>query len=95
MEFATWAYMSTAAGAVVATATITQFIKGISFIDKIPTRIVSWVIALIILVAANIVTGTTAVSEYALCLFNAILVSLAANGAYDNLNSERNTHLMS
>ncbi len=41
-----------------ATTLITQLIKGIGFIDRIPTRIVAYVIALIVLLITNAVTGT-------------------------------------
>ena len=40
-EFFTWAVLLTYAGATLATSLITQLIKGLGFIDKIPTRITS------------------------------------------------------
>lgn len=85
-DFVTWSYLATSAGAIVMTTLITQFIKGIGFIDKIPTRITSWVVALIILVAAFAFTGVTGIGNYALCIFNAVVVSLASNGTHDALN---------
>ena len=46
-EFFTWAVLLTYAGATLATSLITQLIKGLGFIDKIPTRITSYAIALV------------------------------------------------
>ena len=89
-DFFTWAYLATYAGSTFATAIITQFIKGVGFIDKIPTRFVSYIIAVIILVVASACTGVTEISKYALCLINAVLVSLAANGAFDLINTAKN-----
>lgn len=85
-EFVTWAYLGTMAGATAFTMLVTQFIKGIGFIDRIPTRIVSYVVALVTLVAAFGFTGVTGVSNYALCVVNALIVALASNGGYDVLN---------
>ena len=53
------------------------------FIDKIPTRITSYAIALVVLLAATFFTGGLTLEAGALCVINAVVVSLAANGAYD------------
>ena len=50
-EFFTWASLGTYAGAVLATTIITQLLKGIAIFDKLPTRIFSYVIAVIVLLA--------------------------------------------
>ena len=73
----------TYAGATLATSLITQLIKGLGFIDKIPTRITSYAIALVVLLAATFFTGGLTLEAGALCVINAVVVSLAANGAYD------------
>ena len=82
-EFFTWTTLATYAGATLATSLITQLIKGVGFIDKIPTRITSYAIALVVLLAATFFTGGLTLEAGALCVINAVVVSLAANGAYD------------
>ena len=82
-EFFTWTTLATYAGATLATSLITQLIKGLGFIDKIPTRITSYAIALVVLMAATFFTGGLTLEAGALCVINAVVVSLAANGAYD------------
>ena len=82
-EFFTWTTLATYAGATAAVGLITQLFKGLGFIDKIPTRITSYAIALVVLVAASFFTGGLTLEAGALCVINAVVVSLAANGAYD------------
>jgi len=82
-EFFTWAALGTYAGAMLATTLITQLLKGVGFIDRIPTRIVSYVIALVVLIAANAASGTLDWASAGLSVFNAVVVALAANGAFD------------
>ena len=82
-EFFTWTTLATYAGATLATSLITQLIKGLGFIDKIPTRITSYAIALVVLLASTFFTGGLTLEAGALCVINSVVVSLAANGAYD------------
>ena len=82
-EFFTWAILATYAGATLATTLVTQLLKGIGFIDRIPTRIFSYAVALILLIAATFFTGGLTWDAAALCVVNAVVVSLAANGAFD------------
>lgn len=84
-EFFTWASLGTYAGAVLATTIITQLLKGISVFDKLPTRIFSYIVAALVLLAATIFGGEINISAIALCFVNAAVVSLAANGAFDAL----------
>lgn len=86
-DFVTWGSLATVSGAIAFTALVTQFVKGIKFIDRISTRFVSYAIALIILLAAYGFTGVTGVGNYALCLLNALVVALGSNGAYDAIHS--------
>lgn len=88
-EFFTWAVLLTYAGATLATSLVTQLIKGVGFIGKIPTRLTSYVIALVVLVAATFFTGGLTLEAGALCVINAAVVSLAANGAYDAIARDR------
>ena len=46
-EFFTWSALGTYAGATLAVTLITQLVKGIGWIERIPTRITSYVVALI------------------------------------------------
>lgn len=86
-EFFTWAALATYAGALAATLGITQLTKGIGIIAKIPTRIYSWIIAVIVLIAANYFMGTLNADMIGLCIINAVIVSLAASGGYDAIAS--------
>ena len=81
-DFFTWAILATYAGATLATTLVTQLLKGIGFIDRIPTRIFSYVVALIILLMATFFTGALTWNTAALCVVNAAVVSLASNGAF-------------
>lgn len=88
-DFFTWTTLLTYAGATLATSLDTQLLKGISFIDRIPTRIFSYAVALILLIAATAFTDALTVQAAALCMVNAVVVSLAANGAFDAVNTNK------
>ena len=82
-EFFTWAILITFAGATAATSLVTQFIKGLGVLSKVPTQLVSYVVALIILLAATAATGAAhGWADWAIVPLNAIIVTMAANGAY-------------
>ena len=80
----TWEYLATIAGATVATLLIVQLLKlPLDKVWKIPTRIVVYVIALIILLLATLFTGSLTVQSGVLTAVNAVIVALAAMGAYE------------
>lgn len=80
----TWEYLATIAGATVATLLIVQLLKlPLDKVWKIPTRIVVYVIALIILLLATLFTGGLTVQSGVLTAVNAVIVALAAMGAYE------------
>lgn len=79
----TWNILATYAGAVLATALVTQMLKNIPGIQKLPTRVFSYIVAFIILILAAIFTDTLSLSTVLLTLLNAALVSFASNGAFD------------
>lgn len=82
-EFFTWQILATYGGAVLFVTLITQLFKGVVPAGA-PTRFVSYLAALLVLIAAGVFTGAaTTVADIALCFINALVVSLAANGAYD------------
>lgn len=82
-DFFTWSLLGSYSGAILAVTLITQFVKGIGFIDKIPTRFTSWIVAVVVLILAQLFTAELTVSSAVLTLLNAVVVSLAANGTYD------------
>lgn len=86
-EFFTWAMLGTYAGALIATTLITQLIKEWGFVQKVPTRLTSYVVALVVLLAAAAFNDKLTVPDGLLCLFNAVVVSLAANGSFDALKN--------
>lgn len=81
-EFFTWQGLGTYTGATVFTALVTQMTKGIPLIDRIPTRLWCYIVALVTLTAATLVTLGWDISAMALNAANAVVVSLAAQGGY-------------
>ena len=82
MEFFDWSLLGSYAGAALAVAVLTQITKGIPGIVRIPTQLWSYVLALVTLLLALIFGPGFSASGAMLALFNAALVSLAANGGY-------------
>ena len=80
----TWESLATIAGATLATLLFVQLLKlPLDKVWKIPTRIVVYVIALIILLLATLFTGSLTVESGVLTAVNAMIVALAAMGAYE------------
>ena len=88
-EFFTWTMLATYAGATLATTLITQLIKGVSFLKDVPTRVTAYAVALVVLVVATIFAGEVTVSSIGLCVVNAVVVALAANGGYDAVSGKK------
>ena len=82
MEFFDWSLLGSYAGAALAVAVLTLITKGIPGIVRIPTQLWSYVLALVTLLLALIFGPGFSASGAVLALFNAALVSLAANGGY-------------
>ena len=75
-EFVTWEALGGYAGAV-------QFLKGTP-LGKWSSQLVAYVIAVVLLIGAEIFGGQpVTVQGVTLCLLNAVIVALAANGMYD------------
>lgn len=89
-EFFTWEAMGTLSGAMFAVAIITQIIKNLPGVSRIPTQLVSYVLALVVLIAAHAFTDGLTASVAALAAVNAAVVSLAANGGYAALKRLQN-----
>ena len=82
--FFDWASIGTFSGAVAATVFVVQLLKlPLDKVWKIPTRLVAYLVALAILVAAKVFGGGITWEGLALCLINAVLVSLSAMAAYE------------
>lgn len=80
-EFTTWANLATYGGALAMVLVATQLTK--DFTKRIPTQLWSYILALVILLAATYFTGALTVESGALLPFNAAVVSLAANGGFE------------
>ena len=83
MEFTTWAALATHAGALLMVCIITQLTKGLGFINRIPTQLWSWVIAVAVLYPAYYFTGQLDLGNAFLIPLNAAIVSLSANGGIE------------
>jgi hypothetical protein len=81
-DFLTWQTLATFAGCSAAVAVLTQFIKNAGGLKKVPTQWVSYGLAVILMLSATYFTGALTGPVAALIPFNAVVVSLAANGAY-------------
>lgn len=80
----TWQQLATIAGATAAVLLIVQLLKlPIDKVWKIPTRIVVYVISLIILLLATLFTDGLTVQTGLLTAVNSVIVALAAMGAYE------------
>lgn len=80
----TWQYIATIAGATAATLLIVQLLKlPLDKIWKIPTRIWVYIIALALMLAATTFTSGLDLQTALLTAVNAVIVALAAMGAYE------------
>ena len=89
-SFFDWGMLGTFAGAAAATGIVTQAVKGI--FQKIPTQLVSYVIAVVILGLATAATGGAFDwTGWALVPLNAVVVSLSANGGFEAIKRVQKT----
>lgn len=86
MEFFTWNTLGSLAGAALAVGILTQLTKEIHCIKVIPTQVWSYLLALIVLILAEVFTVGVTVDGVVLTFFNAAVVSLSANGGYEAVN---------
>ena len=77
-----WSMLGSYAGAAFAVALLTQLTKEIPGLRRIPTQIWSYGLSLATLILAQLFGDGLETSGAVLSLFNAALVSLAANGGY-------------
>ncbi len=85
MEFLDWNILGSFAGAASAVGLITQITKNIPGIVKLPTQLWSYILALAVLLLSQAFTAGLTLSGAMISLFNAAMVSLAANGGYQAL----------
>lgn len=79
--YLTWAEIGTISGCTVATALITQYVK--SMFDKMPTQLLSYIVALILIIGSSVFAGEITWESVCIAPINAIIVSLASNGSFD------------
>lgn len=82
-EFVTWATLATYGGALAMVLVLTQLTKELKHIKSIPTQLWSYILALVVLYPALYFTGQLTPDAAILTLFNAAIISLAANGGFD------------
>lgn len=82
-EFLTWDVIGTFVGFTAAVALLTEFSKVFKFLERIPTQIVSFVIAIIIMVVFKLASGDFKTVDIVLYIINSVGASLTSNGAYD------------
>lgn len=82
-KFFTYEILLTYATCVTAVFGTTQFIKDLPFIKKIPTKYVSFFVALIIVVITNLAVKEFKVSNILLYILSSVFISMNANGIYD------------
>ena len=79
-----WEQLATIAGATLATLLIVQLLKlPADKVWKIPTRIIAYMIALIVMILATHFTNGLTWSNVGLAALNAVIVALSAMGAYE------------
>jgi len=80
----TWEYLATIAGATLATMLIVQLLKlPMDKIWKIPTRIIVYVIALLVMTVATHFTMGLTWERFGLAAVNSVIVALTAMGGYE------------
>ncbi|MDR1061820.1 MAG: hypothetical protein LBL83_11590 [Clostridiales bacterium] len=81
-EFINWTTLGTYGGALAMVLVLTQFTKELSFIKKIPTQLWSYILSFVVLILANVFTNGLTLDIAAQTVFNAVIVSIAANGGH-------------
>lgn len=83
-EPVTWQQLATIAGAAMATMLIVQLLKlPLDKVWKIPTRIIVFLIAAVIMLMATYFTTGLTWSSAALTILNAVIAALTAMGGYE------------
>lgn len=88
-EFVTWDMLTGYAGAALAVTVLTQFIKQLPYMDRVNSQIISYAIAVIVMLAAQYFTGTFTPASAVLCIINGAIVALTSNGVYDAVTTTK------
>lgn len=89
-EFVTWGSLGTYAGCAMMVTLITQFLKQFSFMKNINSQIISYFVAVLILIGSLCFSqsGEPVNPETViLCFVNAVIVALGSNGIYDGVTT--------
>ena len=84
-EFVNWGSLGTYGGALAMVMLLTQFTKGLPFARKVPTQIWSYILAFAVLTSSHVFTAGLSAAVVGETVFNAVVVSLAANGGQSAL----------
>lgn len=77
-------YVASYVGTVFVTMTITQFLKELPFIKKVPTKYLSFTIALFnIMICTYFLSGIPKLADVYIAVINAMLISTSSNGIFD------------
>lgn len=88
-QFITWDILTTYATFVTIVFMVVEFTKDLKFIEKIPTKYWSFIVAFILLTVVNAVTCNFKTVDIILYALSGISISLGANGL-SNFNNKRN-----
>lgn len=89
-EFVTWGSLGTYAGCAMMVTLITQFVKQFNFMKNINSQIISYFVAVLILIGSLCFShsGEPVNTETViLCFVNAVIVALGSNGIYDGVTT--------
>ena len=87
-QFLTWEALSDFTTFVGIVLTIVAFTKNAIGIKLIPTRLWSFIVSLLLLIAVNVYNGTFQVFNLIMYSINAIMISASANGIADANNKK-------
>jgi len=85
-EFINWSTLATYGGSLAMVLVLTQFTKDLPFTKDIPTQIWSYILAFVVLIMANAFTTGLSLNVIAQIIFNAVIISIAANGGYSAIS---------
>ena len=83
VELYTWEALATSAGCCALTAALTQLLKGIGWLKRVPAQLLSYLLTVAVYFPALYFTDGLRLETGVLALLNCAVISLAANGAYD------------
>lgn len=87
-SFFTWTMLATLAGCTTAVGILTQAVKEI--FKNVPTQLVSYILAVLLLGLATLFNGGADAATWAIIPFNAVIVSTSANGAFAAIQRAKN-----